>query len=987
VYPNLTPTLVVLLAIAFAAVAYLALRQSFLRRLALRQVSRRRREASLVILGSMLGTAIVVGSLIVGDTLNFSVKQAAYENLGPIDESVMSTSVAQGRAVAARLATLRTNPAVDGLLNANAGIAAVSDGARQRQFAEPRAAVWDLDFSRAAAFGAAGAGGSGLSGPAPPPGWVVLNRDLATVLHAREGDPLTFYAFGREVVARVSRVVPTRGVAGMPIDGITKDAFFAPGTLAAVARDAGIPADAPGLGPRSFTFVSNAGGVEAGAALSERVARDIRGALGPLAAGGTSIDTIKKTVLDQAKQTGDSLGSLFLMIGVFAIIAGILLLVNIFVMLAEERKPELGMLRAVGMKRSRLIRAFVIEGSVYALLASLLGVLVGIAVGRGVVVLAARIFSGFDTGGSALHIVYHVSTVSLVNGFAIGLLIALATVVLTSVRISRINVIAAIRDLPPVEGSRMKPWRVVASTCLAVVFAVLSVGALAADSGPGTYLYPPLVALFLIPALLRLWPKRWVYTGAAGAIILWTLIANTLRPHVLDTNANVSFILMGVILTFSAVVLISQNQEVVARPLRPLMDRGTQLGLSTRLAVAYPLGRRFRTGAILIMYGLVVFTLVFITILAGLVGNTVTQQVKSASGGYAIRVDFNPAAPIPQPASTLTSGAFAGRITSVDPLYAALGKVDHVSVLVPKGLDAVVVGTDASITGAGGFALAKRAPAFGSDAAAWNAVMDDPRYVIVDNMLGQLSGGGPPKDFLRPGQTITLTDPTTGKTEQKILAGTLDSAFAFYGMGGGLLSPVVESLGAARAQFGANLQPAAALVRPAPGVSPEALVEQLQTHFLVQGLVATRIRQSVEQNFSANRGFFQLMQGFIALGLLVGVAGLGVVMIRAVRERRRSIGVLRALGFQSRTVQRAFLTESLFVTLEGVVIGAGLSIVTSYMLFKNYAFFRDAGGFSVPWTSVAILVVAATVASVLATLWPARQASRIRPAVALRMGE
>ncbi len=90
----------------------------------------------------------------------------------------------------------------------------------------------------------------------------------------------------------------------------------------------------------------------------------------------------------------------------------------------------------------------------------------------------------------------------------------------------------------------------------------------------------------------------------------------------------------------------------------------------------------------------------------------------------------------------------------------------------------------------------------------------------------------------------------------------------------------------------------------------------------------------------------------------------------------------------AKTVQRAFLTESLFVTLEGVVLGTALSIVTTYLLFENYELFQSAGGgFSIPWLSITILVVAATGASVLATVWPARQASPIRPAVALRISE
>jgi putative ABC transport system permease protein len=130
------------------------------------------------------------------------------------------------------------------------------------------------------------------------------------------------------------------------------------------------------------------------------------------------------------------------------------------------------------------------------------------------------------------------------------------------------------------------------------------------------------------------------------------------------------------------------------------------------------------------------------------------------------------------------------------------------------------------------------------------------------------------------------------------------------------------------------------------------------------------------------------MQGFLALGLIVGIAGLGVVMVRAVRERRRNIGVLRALGFQSGTVQRAFLTESTFVALEGIVLGAALSIVTSYLLFKNDEELNASGvGFPIPWASIAVLVAAAALASVLATVWPARQASKIRPAVALRIAD
>jgi putative ABC transport system permease protein len=992
VYPNLTPTLVVLLGAALAVAAFIAVRRPFLRKLALRQIARRRGEAMLVTIGSVLGTAIIIGSLVVGDTINFSVKQVAYTNLGPIDEIVGSPTIAQGDTAAGRVGTLRSDPDIDGILTLRGDQAAVTRGGGSGRTAEPKASVWEVDFAQAAAFGGSADGGSGLSGPAPGAGEAVINNDLADSLGARAGDVLTFYLYGRPTAVRVTRVVATKGLAGAGTGSVSRNAFFAPGTLVKAA-EAARPAEAgaaPALAaqPRTFTFVSNTGGVEAGNRHSDAVAARLKTALGPLTGHGTSVEKPKQDVLKAAEQAGNGLGSLFLFIGSFSIIAGVLLLVNIFVMLAEERKSELGMLRAIGMKRGRLVRSFVIEGTVYALVASLAGILIGLGVGRAVVVVATRIFRSFgDDGG--LTLAFKFTPISIVNGFAMGFLIAFLTVALTSIRISRVNIIAAIRDLPGEGGRRLKRRWVVLSTVAAALFGALSVGAVSKSQGVGVYLYPALTALALCPLLVRLAPKRWAYTGVSLAVLAWGLSANTLRPKMFDDGSTATFIVLGSLLTFSAVFLISQNQELLTRPLRPLIARPSLAGLATRLAVAYPIARRFRTGAILIMYGLVVFTLVLITVLGNLINATTDSEVANASGGYAVRTDFNPAAPVADPARTFTTGRFAGRVGAVSPLTTAKGKVTDLNPKFTDPLDVVVVGTDRSISREGLFPLSKRLERLADDRAVWQAVQSNPGYVIVDPFLGQ-NGGGPGAVAFKPGDTLTLTNPATGKAERKIIAGILKSPQGFYGVGGtaAFVSPVVTSQAAARAQFGTDAKLSSAFVKPASGVSEASLAADLQGQFLPESLVATRIRHQVERDSAANRSFFQLMQGFLALGLLVGIAGLGVVMVRAVRERRRDIGVLRALGFQSGTVQRAFLTESSFVALEGILLGTVLSLVTSYLLFSNDKDLKGAGiGFPVPWLNIAVLVLAAAVASVLATAWPARQASRIRPAVALRIAD
>ena len=102
--------------------------------------------------------------------------------------------------------------------------------------------------------------------------------------------------------------------------------------------------------------------------------------------------------------------------------------------------------------------------------------------------------------------------------------------------------------------------------------------------------------------------------------------------------------------------------------------------------------------------------------------------------------------------------------------------------------------------------------------------------------------------------------------------------------------------------------------------------------------------------------FFLLMRTYLALGLVVGVAGIGVIMVRAVRERRRQVGVLRALGFQAAAVRAAFVVESAFVAVEGVLIGTVLALVCAWSITLTDAFGAEIA-FRIPFGAIGLLVV------------------------------
>ena len=98
--------------------------------------------------------------------------------------------------------------------------------------------------------------------------------------------------------------------------------------------------------------------------------------------------------------------------------------------------------------------------------------------------------------------------------------------------------------------------------------------------------------------------------------------------------------------------------------------------------------------------------------------------------------------------------------------------------------------------------------------------------------------------------------------------------------------------------------------------------------------------------------------------------------------------MLRSLGVQAGKVRSAFLLESGFVALEGIVIGTALALVTSYQIITRSDALGDISApFTVPWGQLALLLGIAIVASLAATAAPAQQASRIKPAVALRIAD
>jgi ABC-type lipoprotein release transport system permease subunit len=144
----------------------------------------------------------------------------------------------------------------------------------------------------------------------------------------------------------------------------------------------------------------------------------------------------------------------------------------------------------------------------------------------------------------------------------------------------------------------------------------------------------------------------------------------------------------------------------------------------------------------------------------------------------------------------------------------------------------------------------------------------------------------------------------------------------------------------------------------------------------------------------ATKSLFTAAIGFIVL--LMASIGILNLMLMAVYERTREMGVLAALGMKGRQLMVLFLLEGVFIGLIGAVIGCVLSwllVVAAAQVGLDYSFAQGTGDItalignriypSIPIANIIFYGVAVVIIAALAALFPAWQAARNQPAESL----
>jgi len=603
-------------------------------------------------------------------------------------------------------------------------------------------------------------------------------------------------------------------------------------------------------------------------------------------------DDAKFEVLTGAADTAKSKADLEKGLGFFntflmafayiALFVGMFIIYNTFSIVVAQRAKDMAMLRAIGASRAQVVRSVVFESVAVGVIASAIGLAVGVLMSFGLRALLSAVGLEVPSGP----IVITPSTV--LTAFVVGTAITVASALWPAVRSSRVKPIAALRDVAiDVSGSSL------------------------ARTGAGLAVLGLGVASFAAGIL-----------GAGSALVL---------------------IGFGTVATIIGVFVLG---PVLAIPLMHVLGTPIQKisGTTGRLARENAKRNPKRTSATASALMIGVALVGFITILA-----SSTKESIGSTLSKSLRADY-----------VVASGSFGngGLSPEIEADLSALPEVAAVSPL-------------------------RSSPVEVSDASSQVAAVDTQTIGQVADLgvtagrLADVSGASvavedrkAEHDGLAVGDTITMTFARTGPVELTVRA-LIDrpppgADGVVYVVGLDTYEANVTD------QFDRQV-----FVKVADGVSPtqgKAALDTVLTRWpngTLQDQAA--FRQSITGQIDV---ILNLIYGLLGLAIVIALIGIANTLALSVHERRRELGLLRAVGMTRPQVRSAIRWESVMIALMGTFLGFALAVAGSWGIIS--AIKGDSPiSLVVPPVQLTVIVVLASVAGVLAAVGPARRAAKL----------
>ncbi len=784
---SLTKILVIITGCIIGGVLLLALTNRIFFKIGVRNIGRRRAQMGLIVFALMLSTTLLSSVLATGDILTSTVQSVAVYNLGNVDETISGghgslgtfsqriyNRVHRRTRTSKVIATIAAGLQEDNLLVADESsrqvrshvtALAVLPGSEQGF-----GGMLDVNTKKHLSIENLGAND------------IYLNITTAQLLNAHPGDTLYLYSSrwpARRYSMRVAAIVGNAGLVG--------DNAYMLARLETFQKIENSP------GQINEIFIANRGGGGVnGIGLSEQASNALKAMIPRF----VHVNQVKQQGVQTSQNAQNIFSRIFSLFSLFALAIGLLLIFLIFVLLAAERRAEMGMARAIGVQRHHLVLMYIFEGAVYDFLSSLIGIVIGIGSSVLLINFLAPMLQRFN-----FPLTFSFQPQSLIVAYCLGVIFTFCSVAISSWLVSRMTIVQAMHDLPEtghgalsfteinkrlvqyplsllfttantkLRRTRRLLFEHVPNLVLEILRTLSILGFIPLLCGLGliqwglaktqiipfslgvslTVLGCGLLFNALLYKLIMLLSKLRQVEPAHGTLqqvsssLLATLVGCAIVAYwalPFDVLASLGlprfqggievFFVAGVMMVFCTAWVLLANAHLWLAPILALCARLPGLYVLVKLSSVYPLHRRSRTWLNMVMFSLVVFAMTVMAVITNAMQNTYVD-INTQTGGYDIQATAY-FKPLPDLYTSLQQHGISPSA------FTTIGKSDttEVGIIQPSAKAPRWEYYPAQIVSGGflqgyGLHLSARANNFTSDAALWQALQTHPDYALLDS--------------------------------------------------------------------------------------------------------------------------------------------------------------------------------------------------------------------------------------------------------------
>ncbi len=492
----------------------------------------------------------------------------------------------------------------------------------------------------------------------------------------------------------------------------------------------------------------------------------------------------------------------------------------------------------------------------------------------------------------------------------------------------------------------------------------------------------------LIPIAIPARNKRLIESLFSIAVIAFTMVSNSFSLIASSGSSIYLTVAKGAAILFAGLFLIVYNLKTFEFLLNKLFQKARAAAPVFKISIAFSSRNRMRTGLTIAMFAVVIFVITLISVIPYSMEQMLIRSRDAVFTGFDAGA-FSLTGERTISFTELQSQPEVREISTVAGMNVAVRKEDSF------GLEQIYLVDDLFIDNSRlTDILYDEDLDISSGEELWDYLRSNPGTVIVSNsvlpdvvpgdtlelrgLVDQGDSGQGIGGLLRRGVSSESID--TSPVYLEVIATIPENTISFLN---GLLiyagNVPSELAGSAAERY---------LLFNLAGTSPDQKKENfdtLQSKIESRSLFLLYVDDIINLTSNMLEGTVNILRSFLYFGMLVGIVGIAIIMFKALHERKRIIGMLKAIGFTKKMVFSSFLLESSFIAIVGIVLGIVTGTLTSIEIYASPL--MEGMKLYIPWNQLAAMTLIFYFASLVSTIIPSYSASRIEPAEALRYFE